>query len=133
MGHQVRTHTRRLPSGRTVTVRQHVRDDDGLPERDHDKRDRFEQRVLRERQAERKAARTGKQPARVPGEKRHRPGRAVTRAKRHVRKAAKLWRKHKVRAVAYGALALAEITAHGAARAWKAGAKAARRLRGRRK
>jgi hypothetical protein len=155
MGHQVRTHTRRLPSGRTVTVRQHSRQDDGagapvdapLSEKDQDRRDRFERRAQRERQAQErralreqheheqhalggrqgKPARAGRQPARAPGEKRRRRSRAPARARRHARKAARLWRRHKARAAGYGLLALGGITGHGISRAYKGARKLRRR------
>jgi hypothetical protein len=163
MGHQVRTHTRRLPSGRTVTVRHHARDDDGaapadapLDEKDQEHRDRFERRVQRERQAaERRALReqhereksvlqqrqggrpAGGGPAKSPGERRGRASRGTARAWKHFRKAARSWRRHKVRAVAWGALAVAEFTVAGTARAFRAARnavrKARKRKRGRRK
>jgi len=133
VGHDVRTHTRRLPSGRTVTVRRHARRQDGpagspLPEKDQDRRDRFEQRALRERQAQRKAARTGKQPARTPGARKARSrGPKPARARRHARKARRLWRRHKVRAVLYGAAALGEVTAW---LAWRGSARTRKAVRG---
>lgn len=156
MGHEVRTHTRRTASGKTVTVRQHNRQDDGvapanapLADEDQDKRDRFERRHQRERQAQEKRAlreqhdrekgdlqqrqggkpaRSGGQrrPARLPGEKRKRKSRAPARAKRHAKKAKRLFRKHKAKALGYGLLALGEIAVHGAG-------KGSRKLHGRRK
>lgn len=139
--HEVRTHTRRLPSGRTVTVRQHTRADDGttapvdapLDEKDQDRRDRLERRVLLERQRQAKAQRTGKPAARVPGQRARRKPKAVTRAKRHAKKARRLWRRHKAKAIGYAFLALAGITAYGIGRGSSRAWKAARRLRRKRK
>lgn len=106
MSHQVRTHTRRTGSGRQVTVRRHDAADPAAAQR---KRDGFERRVLRERQ---EAAHPDAYPARrTPGQRSRKRGLKPARAKRHARKALRLWRRHKVRAVAYGALALGEITA----------------------
>ena len=127
MSHEVRTHTRRTADGKTVTVRQHKAADPAAEQR---KRDAFERRVLKERQ---EAANPDAYPARrTPGlrqkRKKRDPGRA--RAKRHAKKAHRLWRRHKVKAAAYAALALGEITAWAAHRG---AAKAVGKLRQMRK
>ena len=97
MSHQVRTHTRTV-KGKTVTVRQHKAAD---PEAAQRKRDAFERRVLTERQ--RAAHPTAyATPRRAPGERRTRKKTGWTRAKSHARKARRLWRRHKARAVATG-------------------------------
>jgi hypothetical protein len=132
LSHRVRTHTRRV-NGKTVTVRQHRAEDPAAAQR---KRHAFERRVQRERQQAAAAALLERQagealyekPAtrrtRVPGERKRRKARLKpARAKRHARKALRLWRRHKVKAVLFAALALGEITAWGAV----AGAGRARR------
>lgn len=131
MSHQVRTHTRTV-NGKTVTVRQHKADDPEAAER---KRAAFERRVLRERQQaqtvqlrERQQAQgtypgTGTRTARTPGERRGKKKNGWTRAKSHAKKARRLWRRHKARAVAHGLLALGwaggHATRRGAAKARK--------------
>lgn len=121
MSHQVRRHTRNV-GGRTVTVRKHTADDPGAEQK---KRHAFERRVQRERaQAEaqqireRQAGealyetRPGTRRPRTPGErKRRKRGPKPARAKRHAKKALRLWRRHKVKAVLFAALAAGEITA----------------------
>jgi hypothetical protein len=128
LSHDVRTHTRKV-GGKTVTVRKHSASD---PAADQRKRDTFERRVLRERQ---EAANPGAYPARrTPGErKRRKRGPGTTRARRHARKALRLWRRHKVKAVLFAALAAGEITAWAAHRGATRAAGALRKLRQRRK
>lgn len=122
MSHKVRTHTRTV-KGRTVTVRQHSAAD---PAAEQKKRHAFEARVQRERQAEqtrqlrdRQAGealyqKPGTRTPRTPGErKRRKPGPKPARAKRHAKKALRLWRRHKVKAALFAGLALGEITAFG--------------------
>lgn len=118
MSHEVRTHTRTV-KGKTVTVRQHKAADPAAEQR---KRDAFERRVLRERQ---EAAHPDAYPARrAPGQRKRRTKRLKpARAKRHAKKALRLWRRHKVKAVLFAALAAGEITAWAA----MAGAGKARR------
>jgi hypothetical protein len=133
----VQGHTRTLANGRTVQVRPHDRASTTpaavpLSERDQDRRDRLERRVLKERQDQDKATRTGK-PARTPGQKTKRKPKAVTKAKGRVRKAKRLWRRHKARAIGYGLLAAAGLAAfgvrHASSRTWKAASKAIRKTR----
>lgn len=108
----VRTHTRRLANGKTVTVHRHVREVDpaeaqnGLTEQDQARRDRFERRVNRERQ-------NGDPKPRKP---RKRKKNGWTRAKTHAKKARRLWRRHKVRATAHGLAALGWAAGHGVRR-----------------
>ena len=118
MSHEVRTHTRRTADGKTVTVRQHTADDPAAAQR---KRDAFERRVLKERQ---EAANPDAYPARrTPGERQQRKKNGWQRAKGHARKARRLWRRHKVKAMAHGLAALGWATGHatrrGAAKARK--------------
>jgi hypothetical protein len=128
----VKTHTRKLPSGRTVTVHGHTRyDDGGMTEQQQDRRDRFGQRVQRERTR-------GLRSATTPGEKRRKPGaKQMRKAKRHARKAMRMWRRHKVKAVAYGMLAggeaLSGLTRKGASGVRKLARSAKRRRRARRR
>lgn len=142
MSHEVRTHVRTV-NGKKVTVRQHSRQDDGGDSWEHDssdedgaaqrKRHQFEGRVLRERQAA--EARYGQGARRPAGERRRRKKRGPkpARAKRHAKKAMRLWRRHKVKAVFYGGLALSEIGAwaawRGTSRAWKASGTARKAVR----
>jgi hypothetical protein len=120
LSHEVRTHTRQV-KGKTVTVRRHQASD---PAAEQKKRHAFERRVQRERQqadaqqlrerqdGEALYARPGTKPARTPGErKRKRRGPKTVRAKRHAKKALRLWRRHKVKAVLFAGLAAGEITA----------------------
>jgi hypothetical protein len=123
LSHEVRTHQRTV-KGKTVTVRQHKAAD---PAAEQKKRHAFEARVQRERaQAEaqrlreRQAAealyerKPGTRKPRVPGERKRRKSRLKpARAKRNARKALRLWRKHKVKAVLFAGLAAGEITAWG--------------------
>jgi hypothetical protein len=129
----VKTHTRKLPSGRTVPVHGHTRDDGGgMTEQQQDRRDRFGQRVQRERTR-------GLGSATTPGEKRRRkPGaKQMRKAKRHARKAMRLWRRHKVKAVAYGMLAggeaLSGVTRKGASGVRKLARSVKRKRRARRR
>jgi hypothetical protein len=122
LSHKVRTHTRTV-KGRTVTVRQHSAAD---PAAEQKKRHAFERRVNRERQqAEAQALRdrqdaealypkTGTRTSRTPGErKRRKRGPKPARAKRHAKKALRLWRRHKVKAVLFAGLAAGEMAAFG--------------------
>jgi hypothetical protein len=126
---------RRTASGRTTTVRRHSRNDDGLTEQEQAKRDRLEQRVLRERRAARREQQFGTKPGRAPGEKRRRKlrGPSPKGAAKRARKAVRMMRRHKVRAVLTLGLAAAELGAwdvwRGGSKAWKAGARGVRRLR----
>ena len=122
MSHEVRTHTRTV-KGKTVTVRQHKAAD---PAAEQKKRHAFERRVQRERQqadaqslkerqdGEALYPKTGTRTTRTPGErKRRKRGPKPARAKRHAKKALRLWRRHKVKAVLFAGLAAGEITAFG--------------------
>jgi hypothetical protein len=123
LSHEVRTHQRTV-NGRIVTVRQH---DAADPAAEQKKRHAFEARVQRERaQAEAQQLRErqagealyekkpGTRTPRTPGERKRRKGRLKpARAKRNARKALRLWRKHKVKAVLFAGLAAGEITAWG--------------------
>ena len=121
MAHKVRTHTRRV-NGKTVTVRQHRQED---PEAAQKKRHAFERRVQRERaqatavalrerqQGEAVYAPAGTRTAtRVPGERKRRKKNDWQRAKGHARKARRLWRRHKTKAVLHGLAALGWATGH---------------------
>lgn len=139
MSHEVRTHQRTV-NGKTVTVRQHKAAD---PAAEQKKRHAFEARVLRERvqeQArllrERQAGealyekKPGTRKPRTPGERKRRKSRLKpARAKRHAKKALRLWRKHKVKAVLFAALAAGEITAWAAAAGAGKARGAVRRMR----
>jgi hypothetical protein len=139
LSHEVRTHTRRTKSG-TVTVRQHKADD---PAAEQKKRHAFEARVQRERsQAEAQQLRErqagealyekkpGTRKPRTPGERKRRKARLKpARAKRNAKKALRLWRKHKVKAVLFAALAAGEIAAWAGARTAAGARKAIGRLR----
>lgn len=141
MSHRVRTHTRTV-KGKTVTVRQHQAADPAAAQK---KRHAFERRVqrelqqadaqqLRERQAGEALYETaaGRKP-RSPGErKRRRRGPRPARAKRHAKKALRLWRRHKVQALLYAGLAAGEIAAWAAWRCAAGARRAAWKLRGRR-
>lgn len=122
MSHNVRTHTRTV-KGKTVTVRKHQAADPAAEQR---KRDAFERRVLAERQRAANPGAYSSTPRRTPGERKRRRKRGPkpARAKRHAKKALRLWRRHKVKAVLFAGLALGEITAwaahRGAAHAVKA-------------
>jgi hypothetical protein len=123
LSHEVRTHKRTV-NGKAVTVRQHKAAD---PAAEQKQRHAFETRVQRERQAEqtrllreRQAGealyekKPGTRKPRVPGERKRRRSRVKpARAKRNARKALRLWRKHKVKAVLFAGLAAGEITAWG--------------------
>jgi hypothetical protein len=113
---QVRPYTRTDPrTGRQVHVGASTRNSAGRTEQEQAKRDRFEQRVMRERHAARRAEQFGTQPARVPGErKRKTKGPRPAGAKKRVRKAVKLYRRHKVRAAGHALGALGELLAWGA-------------------
>lgn len=121
----VRTHTRRQ-GGRTVTVRRHQRDDEAAAAAAQRKRDAFERRVLAERQ---RAAHPAAYAPRVPGERRGRKKNGWQRARGHARKARRLWRRHKARAVAHGLLALGWAAGHAARRGAARARKAYRRWR----
>lgn len=118
----VRTHTRRQ-NGKTVTVRRHHRDDEAAAAAAQRKRDTFERRVLAERQRAASPSAYAATSRRIPGERRRKRGPKPARAKRHARKALRLWRRHKVKAVFYFGLAAGEI---GAWAAWRGGAGARR-------
>jgi hypothetical protein len=128
----VRTHVRTV-NGKKVTVRQHSRDDDGgapaeqYSESEQRKRHAFERRVLAERQRGEARYETGRRPA---GERRSRKKRGPrpAGAKKRLKKAARLWRKHKVRAVMYAGLALGEL---GAWAVWRASARPRKAIRAR--
>ena len=121
MSHKVRTHQRTV-NGKTVTVRQHKAAD---PAAEQKKRHAFEARVQRERAQEqarqlreRQAGealyekKPGTRTPRTPGErKRRKRGPKPARAKRHARKALRLWRRHKVKAALFAALAAGELGA----------------------
>jgi hypothetical protein len=79
-----------------------------MTEQQQDRRDRFQRRVEKERQR-------GPRSTATPGEKRRRTpgGRQLRKAKRHAKKARRLWRRHKVKAVAFGLLAAGEATSAG--------------------
>jgi hypothetical protein len=127
LSHKVRAHTRRTASGRTVTVRQHRQEDPAAAQR---KRDAFERRVLRERQEAAHPGAYTRAPRRTAGERRRKKrGLKPARAKRHAKKALRLWRRHKVKAVLYAALALGEITAWAAHRGVTRAVKVIRKLR----
>jgi hypothetical protein len=130
---QVRTHTRQQ-GGKTVTVRRHDRDPEAAAATAQRKRDTFERRVLKERQqAANPGAYTTTTTTRTAGERRRKRGPQPARAKRRAKKALRLWRRHKVRAVFHFAVAAGEV---GVWAAWRAGANtrnAARKLRQRRK
>lgn len=131
---EVRSHTRTV-NGKTVPVHRHARavddgqaaqqaaeelaaraEENGLTVEQQAKRDRFQTRVERERKPGRR------KPSRAPGEKGgQKRGPKPARAKRHAKKAKRLWRKHKVKALFYGALAAGEITAWAA---WRSGVRA---------
>ena len=126
MSHEVRTHVRTV-NGKKVTVRQHSRQDDGSDSWEHDnsdedgaaqrKRHQFEGRVLRERQQqEAKYEVKGK---RTPGERGRRKN-GMTRAKGHVRKARRLYRRHKVKAAGHLAAAGIWASAYGTRKAYRA-------------
>lgn len=134
MSHEVRTHTR-VVNGKTVTVRKHKAAD---PAAEQKKRHAFERRVNRERQQAATQALQARQQAealypkpagtrkpRVPGERKRRKSRLrPARAKRHAKKALRLWRRHKVRALLFAGLAAGELGAWAVA----AGARGAARL-----
>jgi hypothetical protein len=127
VSHRVRRHTRTV-RGKTVTVRQHsAADPEAAAQR---KRHAFEMRVLRERQRS-EALYEPRGQARVPGEKKRRRGPRAARAKKHAKKALRLWRRHKVKAVFYAGLAAGEIGACGAWRCASMARRAVRRLRAR--
>ena len=125
----VKKHTRRV-NGRTVVVHQHSRQDDGgMSEQDQEKRDRFERRVHRELEA----AGKGRKPrnGRSPGEKATRKrGPKPARAKKHIKKALRMWKRHKVKSLCFAGMALGEITAWAAWRGAANARKAVRKLRG---
>lgn len=124
----VRSHTRRV-NGKTVTVRRHTRTDEEKAAAEQRKRDTFERRVLAERQRAASPEAYSGQQRRVPGERRKRRSRGLTRAKRHAKKAARLWRRHKVRAAAHAGLALGNLTGWAACRAGSRARSAWRRWR----
>lgn len=113
---QVRSHRRRQ-NGKTVTVRRHTRDPAEVAAAAQRKRDAFERRVLTERQRAANPRAYSGQARRAPGERQPRRSRGLARAKRHAKKAMRLWRRHKVRAAAYAGLASVEITVWAARRA----------------
>jgi hypothetical protein len=98
----------RTRNGRTETVHRHTRSDE---ERAQDKRDAFERRVLRERQA----ARRGKtNPGwRRPGERHRKPKATPARAKRYAKRAWRSRKRHKARCFFYTALALGTLAVWG--------------------
>lgn len=113
----VRQHTR-VRNGRTETVHRHERDSNGMSERDLNRRDAFERRVLRERQA----ARRGQPLAtgRAAGERKPKRKATPARARRYARKAWRSRRRHAGTSVFYALLALGTITAWGGAGAGRA-------------
>ena len=126
MSHKVRTHTRQV-NGKTVTIRQHRQED---PEAAQRKRHQFERRAQRERQQAAATALKERQQAeavyappgtrtatRTPGERKRRKKNGWQQAKGHARKARRLWRRHKARAVFHGLAALGWAGGHGARRA----------------
>jgi hypothetical protein len=126
LSHKVRQHTRTV-NGKTVTVRQHKADD---PEAAQRKRDAFERRALLERQQAANPSAYAGRPRRVPGERRRRRSRLKpARARRHARKALRLWRRHKVKAVLFAGLAAGEITAWGVITCAGKARKAVRKMR----
>ena len=142
MSHEVRTHKRTV-KGKTVTVRQHKAAD---PAAEQKKRHAFEARVQRERAQEQARLlrerhagealyekKPGTRKPRVPGERKRRKSRLTTRAGQHRKKALRLWRKHKVRAVLFAGLAAGEITAWGVITCAGRARGAVRKMRQRRK
>jgi hypothetical protein len=118
LSHEVRTHQRTV-NGKTVTVRRHKAAD---PAAEQKKRHAFELRVQRERQQAETAAVRERQAGealyapkaprepRTPGERKRRRSRLKpARAKRNAKKALRLWRRHKVKAVLFAGLAAGEI------------------------
>jgi hypothetical protein len=129
---QVRTHTRQQ-GGKTVTVRRHERDPEAAAATAQRKRDTFERRVLRERQQAANPSAYTKTTTRTAGERRRKRGPQPARAKRRAKKALRLWRRHKVRAVFHFAVAGGEL---GAWAAWRGAANtrnSIRKIRQRRK
>lgn len=132
MSHQVRTHTRTV-NGKTVTVRRHAAaDPEAAAAAAQRKRDRFERRVLTERQqAASPAAYTAAR--RTPGERKQRKKNGWQRAKGHAGKARRLWRRHKARAAAHGLAALGWAAGHATRRGAAKARKTCRRWRERRR
>ncbi len=141
MSHQVRKHTRTV-NGKTVTVRNHQAADPAAAQK---KRHAFERRVQREQQQaeaaqlrERQAGEAlytplaGRKP-RTPGERKRKRGLRPARARRNAKKALRLWRRHKVRALMYAGMAAGEYTAWAACKGAALCARAARKLRARAK
>ena len=122
----VRSHARRV-HGKTVQVRRHTRTDEEVAAAAQRKRDAFERRVLTERQRAASPGAYDGQARRTSGERRKRRGKGLARAKRHAKKARRLWRRHKVRAAAYAGLTAAEL---GAWAIGRAGARARKAYRG---
>lgn len=143
MSHEVRTHQRTV-NGKTVTVRRHKAAD---PAAEQKKRHAFERRVSRERQqAATQALLTrqegealyqkperGTRRPRVPGERKPRKSRLRSRAARHRKKALRLYRRHKVKALMFAALAAGEMAAWAVARGAAGARKALGKFRQRRK
>lgn len=111
----VRQHTR-VRNGRTETVHRHERNDQGFTERDLNRRDAFERRVLRERQA----ARRGKPAPQPAGERRRKAKVTPARAKRYAKRAWRARKRHPGKSVVYTIMALGIITAWGGAKAGRA-------------
>lgn len=134
MSHEVRTHQRTV-NGKTVTVRRHKAADPAAEQRKRHALERRAQRDLATAQAQ--ALRTrqesealypkpvGTRKQRVPGERKRRKARLKpARAKRNAKKALRLWRRHKVKALLFAGLAAGELGAWAVA----AGARGAARL-----
>jgi hypothetical protein len=120
-------------NGKTVTVRRHnAADPDAQAAKDQRKRDAFERRVLAERQRAASPDAYSGTPRRTPGQRRSRKKSGWTRAKSHARKAKRLWRRHKTRAVAHGLLALGWAGGHAARRSAAKARKTCRQWRKRR-
>ncbi len=122
MSHNVRRHQRTV-NGRSVTVRQHRADDPAAIQKKQHALQRKAQRDLAAAQAQQLRARQdtealypktapGTRKPRVPGERKRRKARLKpARARRNARKALRLWRRHKVKAVLFAALAAGELGA----------------------
>jgi hypothetical protein len=117
-------------NGKTVTVRQYRQEDPGVAQRE---RDTLERRVLAERQRAANPAAYAGTPRRTAGERRRRKKTGWQRAKSHARKARRLWRRHKARAVAHGLLALGWAAGHATRRGAAKARKTWRQWRKRRK
>jgi hypothetical protein len=130
MGHEVRSHPRRLGNGRSVTVQRHQAADPGggLSLVEQRKRDRLEQRAVREHQQARITDRFGPQTTERKTRRRSKRGPSPKGARARARKAVRKMRKHKVLAVLMLGMAGAELglwaAAKGGRKAWGGGRKA---------